>query len=177
MGPTCLADRTRLFVQYTISLSSLCHCTKLSEDIEFIKCLSEIFCRCVSKIKHILSVIHYTIHYTICGAVCFQFTHSPCDDWENIYILCLTIIIKSEVWTIAHCLGLDHDTMVWAVCLSIFLWGTSGADKTQVGPMLPPWTLLSEKSIAVTLENVSWFKCLTSIWYCIVELAAHKMLW
>ena len=27
------------------------------------------------------------IHYTICGAVCFQFTHSPCDDWENIYTL------------------------------------------------------------------------------------------
>ena len=53
---------------------------------------------------------------------CFQFTHSPCDDWENIYILCLIIIIKSEVWTITHCLGLVHETMVWAVCLSIFLW-------------------------------------------------------
>ena len=34
------------------------------------------FVECVSKIKHILSVIHYTI----CGAVCFQFTHFPCDD-------------------------------------------------------------------------------------------------
>ena len=41
------------------------------------------FVECVSKIKHILSVIHYTI----CGAVCFQFTHFPCDDWENIYTL------------------------------------------------------------------------------------------
>ena len=38
---------------------------------------------CVSKMKHILSVIHYTI----CGAVCFQLTHFPCDDWENIYTL------------------------------------------------------------------------------------------
>ena len=28
----------------------------------------------------ILSVIHYTI----CGAVCFQFTNFLCDDWENI---------------------------------------------------------------------------------------------
>ena len=37
----------------------------------------------VSKIKHILSVIHYII----CGVVCFQFTHSLCDDWENIYTL------------------------------------------------------------------------------------------
>ena len=37
----------------------------------------------MSKIKHILSVIQYTI----CGAVCFQFTHLLCDDWENIYTL------------------------------------------------------------------------------------------
>ena len=40
---------------------------------------------------------------------------------EIIYILCLIIIIKSEVWTVTHCLGLDHETMVCAVCLSIFL--------------------------------------------------------
>ena len=52
--------------------------------------------------------------------MCFQFTHSSCDDWENIYILCL-IIIKPEVWTITHCLGLGHETMFCAVCLSIFL--------------------------------------------------------
>ena len=39
------------------------------------------FVECVSKIKHILS----DIHYTICWAVCFQFTHFPCDDWGNIY--------------------------------------------------------------------------------------------
>ena len=38
---------------------------------------------CVGKIKRILSVIHYTI----CGAVCFQFTHFPCDHWDNIYTL------------------------------------------------------------------------------------------
>ena len=30
--------------------------------------------------------------------------------------------MKSEVWTILHWLGLGHETMVWAVCLSIFLW-------------------------------------------------------
>ena len=41
---------------------------------------------------------------------------------ERIYILCLIIIIKSEVWTITHCLGLGHETMVCAVCLSILFW-------------------------------------------------------
>ena len=96
------------------------HCAKLSEDIELIKCLSDIFCR-VCKIKHIVSVIHYTIHFLICGAVCFQFTH-PLVMIERIYILCIIIIIKSEVWTITHCLGLGHETMVYAVCLSIFFW-------------------------------------------------------
>ena len=39
----------------------------------------------------------------------------------RIYILCLIIIIKSEVWTITHFLGLDYETIVSAVCLSIFL--------------------------------------------------------
>ena len=75
------------------------------------------FVECVGKIRHILSVIHYTIR----GAVCFQFIHLPCD-WENIYILYLIIIIKSEVWTITHCLGLGHETMVCAVCRSVFLY-------------------------------------------------------
>ena len=37
---------------------------------------------------------------------------------ENIYIRCLIIIII--VWTITHCLWLGHETMVSAVCLSIF---------------------------------------------------------
>ena len=41
---------------------------------------------------------------------------------ERIYILCLIIIIKSEVWTFTHCLGLGHETMVCAVWLSIFFW-------------------------------------------------------
>ena len=75
------------------------------------------FVECVKKIRSILSVVHYTIRVP----VCFQFTHFPCDDWENIYILCLIVIIKSEVWTITHCLGLGHETMVCAVSLSIFL--------------------------------------------------------
>ena len=84
-------------------------------NIELIKCLSDIFCR-VRKIKHILSVIHYTIY----GAVCF---HLPISlvMIDGICILCLIIIIESEVWTITHCAGLGHETMVCAVCLSVFL--------------------------------------------------------
>ena len=95
------------------------------------------FVECVIKIRHILSVIHYAIR----GAVCFQFTNSPCYDWENIYIYiyirCLVIINKSEVWTITHCLGLGHETMVYAVCLSVFLWHLHGFRQS----ISPAWHL------------------------------------
>ena len=40
----------------------------------------------------------------------------------RIGVLYRTIIIKSEVWPIYHCLWLGHETMRFAVCLSTFLW-------------------------------------------------------
>ena len=40
----------------------------------------------VSKIEHIPLVIHYSIY----GAVCFQFTQFPRDGWENILFVLLS---------------------------------------------------------------------------------------
>ena len=60
-------------------------CANWSEDTELIYACQIYFVEYVCKIKRILSVIHYTLH--ICGAVCFQFAHSPCDDWDNLYTL------------------------------------------------------------------------------------------
>ena len=83
-----------------------------------------------------------SMHYTICGAVCFSLPISLVKI-ERIYILCpiIIIIIKSEVWTITHCLGLGHETMVWAVCLSIFLLSmmtsSNGNIFRDTGPLLP----------------------------------------
>ena len=74
------------------------HCANLSVDIELRNACQIYFVECVSKIEHILLVIHYSMY----GVVCFQFTQFPRDGWENI-LLCLIIIIKSEVWTIIHC--------------------------------------------------------------------------
>ena len=104
-----------VFVCLYITPSHYHHCANFSVDIELMKCLPDIFCR-VCKIEHIILVIHYSIY----GAVCFQFTQFPHDDRENI-LLCLVIIIKSEVWTIMHCLVLGHETMVCVVCLFISL--------------------------------------------------------
>ena len=36
-------------------------------------------------------------------------------------------------------------------------WGPSGADRTQVGPMLAPWILLSEYIVLVTSEQCSLY--------------------
>ena len=112
-----LADRIRLFVQYTISSSSLCkliwrHWT-YKMPVRYI--LSSVWAR--------LSLFSPWSIIQNVGLCVFMFTHLSCDDWENIYIyiLCLIIIIKSEVWTITHCLGLGHETMVSAVCLFTFL--------------------------------------------------------
>ena len=134
----------------SITPSHYHHCANLSEDIELIKCLSDIFCECVSKIRHILSVIHYTIQ----GAVCFQFAHFPCD-WENIYIFYLIVIIKSKVWTITHCLGLGHETMVCAVCDSVFLCNNPGV------LVAPVWL----SHVCLTGFEVLWERLGSVLWW------------
>ena len=110
-----LADRTRLFLQYTISLSSL---RKLiwrpwtyKMPVRYI--LSSVWVRL--SIFSPLSIIQYVGLYVFNLPISLVMIRRP-------YILCLIIIIKSEVWTVIHCLGLGHETMVSAVCLSIFSW-------------------------------------------------------
>ena len=65
------------------------------------------------------SIIQSIIQYV---GLCVFSLPTPSVMIERIYILCLIIISKSEVWTTTHCLGLGHETMVCTVCLSIFLW-------------------------------------------------------
>ena len=42
-------------------------------------------------------------------------------------------------------------------------WGPSGADRTQVGPMLAPWTLLSGEAWTVFCNFEVWFDSLLDI--------------
>ena len=72
------------FVCLYITLSHYHHCANWSEDIEFIKWLSDIFFECVSKINS----PNYPLYNTwVCV---FQFTNFPCDDWENIHFVLLS---------------------------------------------------------------------------------------
>ena len=94
------------------------HCANLSEGIDLTKMpvryiLPSVWVRL--SIFSLLSIIKYVGLYVFSFPIFFVMI-------DRIYILCLIIIIKSEVWTITHCLGLGHETMVSAVCLSIFLW-------------------------------------------------------
>ena len=109
-----LANRVRLFVHCTIPLSSLCkliwgHWT-YTMPVRYI--LSSVWIRL--SIFSQLSIIQYM------GLCVFSLPISLVMMRE--YTLCLSIIIKSEVWNILHCLGLGHETMVCAVCRFIFLW-------------------------------------------------------
>ena len=98
----------RLFVHNTISLSSLCKLIwrRWTYKMPVRDILSSVWVRL--NIFSQLSIMQYM------GLCVFIL---PPLLWLRWYVLCLIIIIKSEVWTITHCLGLGHETMVCAVCL------------------------------------------------------------
>ena len=105
--------RVRVFADYTISLSSLC---RLIWKHWTTKMLVRYMMPSVSKIKTILSIIFI---FTIWG--CVSSAYPILLWWSRECVLYLIIIIKPEVWIINHCLGLGHETMVCAVCLTMFL--------------------------------------------------------
>ena len=105
-----------VFVCFQIASSHYHHYTGLSEGIELIKCLSGICCRvCVWDRDNCLN----SLSFDIWGCVSSAYPIFLWWSWEC--VLNLIIIIKSEVWTINHRLGLGHETMVCAVCLTMFL--------------------------------------------------------
>ena len=105
-----------VFVCLYIAPSHYHHCANLFEDIELHKTrvtyiLSSVWVR--------LSIFAQLSNIQYVGLFIFSLPISLVMI-ERIYILYLIIIIKSEVWIIIHYLGLDHETMVCAVCLSMF---------------------------------------------------------
>ena len=105
--------RIRLFPRHTFYH----HYADLSEGIELMICLSDTFClECVYNWASSLN-------------------HLSCNIWSCVFsakldslmmilrlrVLDLIIIIKSQVWPIYHCRGLGDETMVCAVCFSVFL--------------------------------------------------------
>ena len=104
----------RLFADYTLSSSSLCRliCRHWPTKMVVWYRLPSV-CLSLRQFSQ-LSFIQYM------GLYVFSLPNSPL----MIVRMCLIIIIKSEVWLINHCLGLGHETMVCAVCLTMFLHNT-----------------------------------------------------
>ena len=73
----------------------------------------------MSKIRHILSVIHHTIR----GAVCFQFTHFPCA-WENIYTLsdCHHQIGSMNYYPFFMVRSLNNGVRCMSFCILLTTW-------------------------------------------------------
>ena len=68
--------------------------------------------------------------------------HRTENQWQSLSTPYLTLLIPLSMnrWT------REHDSLTKETLIARFLgptWGPSGADRTQVGPMLAPWTLLS----------------------------------
>ena len=145
------------------------HCANLSEGIELIKCLSDIFCR-VCKIKHILSVIHYAI----CGVVWFQFTHFPCDDWENIYTLSYYHhqIGSMNYYPLFRVMSWNNGVRCMSFYILSFFWiWTSGL---AFGKSVPPTTNVLHSNQWVSLyklwNSCSWSESMRNLelkWPCI----------
>ena len=55
-------------------------------------------------------------------------------------------------------------------------WGPSGADRTQLGPMLAPWTLLSGMTNNSNLHNVGLFR-LNNWMLSLISFTSHNCSW
>ena len=121
--------------------------------------------------------------FSIYGAVYIYLTHLSYDDCENTCTFSYSILSyhyhhhyhhhhhhlhhhhhrhhhiiinnKSEVWPICHCLGLGHQTMVCAVCLSIFVYTITHWPQAVLHEALA--SLASHKSKCKTRANgIHW---------------------
>ena len=114
------SDTLVLFVCLQITPSHYHHYANLSEGIELTKMLVGYMLLSVCLRLRQLSHLHFVQYKYFVSSACLILLW-----WSWECVLYLIVIIKSEVWIIGHCLGLGHETMVYAVCLTMFLSRTS----------------------------------------------------
>ena len=105
------AGRARLFADYTISLSSICRLTRRHWTNKMLVRYMLSGCLWLRQFSQLSS---FNIWDCVSSAYPFLW-------WSWECVLYLIIIIKSEVWIINHYSGLSYETMVCAVCLTMFL--------------------------------------------------------
>ena len=107
--------RIVIFAHYTTSLSSLCRriWKYWGSKILVMYTVSSV---CLTLSQFSQSVMQYMGLCVLSLPLSFAMIVKVC-------VLYLIIIIKSQVWTICHCLGLGNKTMICAVCLSMYFSG------------------------------------------------------
>ena len=112
------------WVHYGLKISSVClHLTLSyyhqyadpSENIEYIKCLPGVFCSVFFSDQ--VYIISYLVmkYMWLCVCSALLMTVRKC-------VFNHIITIKSDMWNVSYCLGLNYETMICAVCFAIFLW-------------------------------------------------------
>ena len=128
-------------------------------------------CRCIATRWHFFFIV---LHHTFNGYLwLWQFTRSTNNRYSILYEFFHIQIIRYLMWLKLMQLYLLKQQLlynatcyranVWvkAALIERFVgptWGPYGADRTQAGPMLAPWTLLSGCCVCVfkKLNTFSW---------------------
>ena len=110
--------------------------------------------------------LHYLL-FSIWGCASSAYPIFLWWSWEC--VLYLIIIIKSEVWNINHCLGLGHETMVCAVCFTMFLCAYLIMYWIHVS-YLAINTFSLSLSLSLSKHDANEFKC---FWYKKQALSKH----
>ena len=160
------------FVCLHITLPHYHNNADLSESIELLTCLSDTFClKRVSKIwSNQLSFMQYMGIFVFSLPIYFMMIVRIC-------VLYLAIIVKLEVWSICHRLGLGHAIMVYAVYLFIC---------SRLGPCVsfdaPPH--LSYPSLENTTRRcweisdspfISWVGRVSLNWFQVLSLLPYQI--
>ena len=113
-----------LFAHYTTSLSSLCRCilrywtSKILARYMLPSVCLRLSHFCQLSFMQYMGMYVFNLHISLFMTVvriCILYLIL-----SYLIIIIIIIIIKFEVWPICHCLGLGHETIICAVCLSIF---------------------------------------------------------
>ena len=82
--------------------------------------------------------------------------NGKCCDQQPIFRCKYSLLIEmTDMWDLLNILSLCRSRPLIAEFMGP-TWGPSGADRTQVGPMLAPWTLLSGTPQSVLRKGSLW---------------------
>ena len=100
-----------------------------------------------------------------------SFTRTLCNNFYSHLCQPLRVLIQDAY--MRHCSTNDTISLIAKFMGPKKIWGPSGADRAQVGPMLAPWTLLSGMSWHLLIVHSATDKCVRTcdeIIFSLVEL-------